>query len=349
MRRGRVEIVPHSSELLRSNPLGDPAERELVVCLPPGYDEEPERRYPVVVCLTGFTGAGYMMLNRSAWTPNLPERHDALLARGEIEPMILVAPDCFTRFGGSQYRDSAATGAYESYLIREVVPFLRARYRTAPAPSRWGLMGKSSGGYGTLVLGMRHPDCWSALACHSGDTYFDYCYWNDFAKTAGVLERQGGLRGFLEWFEAQPKKSNDAMTAMNVVAMAACYSPREPYPGFADPELGIDLPFDIRTGRVKDAVWQRWLTHDPVRMIETDPEAGRHRAALGSMRLLFLDCGLRDEFHLQYGTRIFVDGLKRFGIRHRHEEFDDGHMNIGYRYDRSLVLLSQALRAEPSS
>jgi enterochelin esterase family protein len=57
------------------------------------------------------------------------------------------------------------------------------------------VLGKSSGGYGAMVLGMRHPDVFQALACHSGDMYFEYCYQADFPKAVDILRKHGGRRG----------------------------------------------------------------------------------------------------------------------------------------------------------
>src|ERR1700733_1650520 len=116
MLQGTVKILNHTSEILRGNPLGDKYERELYVYLPPNYDGE--KSFPVVYCLTGFTGRGKMLLNDSTLTPNLAERMDKLIAAGTIKPMIVVMPDCFTYYGGSQYINSSATGDYEDYLVK---------------------------------------------------------------------------------------------------------------------------------------------------------------------------------------------------------------------------------------
>ena len=86
-------------------------DRDVIVYLPPGYEERSEN-YPSVYCLTGFTGRGKMLLNDAAFTPNLAERMDRLIDSGAIKPMIVVMPDCFTYYGGSQYINSAATGNY---------------------------------------------------------------------------------------------------------------------------------------------------------------------------------------------------------------------------------------------
>jgi hypothetical protein len=61
---------------------------------------------------------------------------------------------------------------------------------------------------------------------------------------------------------------------------------------------------------------------------------------LRSLRLIYLDAGLRDEFNLQYCAGIFAKRLRERGISFIHEEFDDGHFDIQYRYDVSLKAIS---------
>jgi enterochelin esterase family protein len=319
----------HRSRVLRRNPLGDPHVRPLAVYLPPGYSGS-TARYPVVYCLAGFTGTGRMLLNATPWAEGLDERLDRLIAAGAVQPLIAVLPDCFTRYGGSQYVNSSATGRYEDYLVSEIVPHIDRTYRTLARPGSRAVMGKSSGGYGACVLAMRHPDLFGLMACHSGDMYFEYCYGVELPKLAGGLWKHGGLDGFLAAFDAMPRKTADALAVLNMVAMAACYSPDR------DEPRGIALPVDPETGTARPEVWRRWLDHDPVRL------AGRHAGALRRLRLLYLDCGTKDEFHLHMGARLFARRLKELGIRHVLEEFDDGHMQITYRYDVSLRRISEA-------
>jgi enterochelin esterase family protein len=89
-------------------------------------------------------------------------------------------------------------------------------------------------------------------------------------------------------------------------------------------------------------VWQRWLAHDPVRMVG-EPA---HAEALRALRLLFLDCGTKDEYHLDCGLRLFRSRLDALGIPAVVEEFDDDHRSVSYRYDVSIPKLLQALRPE---
>lgn len=326
-------VEQFTSRVLADNPLGDPVTRKLPVILPPDYDGS-HKRYPVIYGLTGFTGSGAMMLNLAAWQPNLQEQIDTLMAEGHLPPAIFVLPDCFTRYGGSQYINSTAIGRYEDYVVDEIVPYIDSKYRTIAAPEGRGLFGKSSGGYGSIILGMRHPDVFGALACHSGDMYFEICYKPDFPKFVNALFKAGGLEEWWAGFEGKVKKERVDIDALGMLAMAAAYSPNVD----ARP-LPIDFPFDLYSGELRPDVWERWLEHDPVHIVE------RYADNLKQLRLLFIDCGTRDEFNLHLGSRILVQRLKALDIPHEYEEFDDGHMRIPYRYDVSLPKIGHALSA----
>ncbi len=327
-----VHVETFESRVLRGNPLGDPHVRRIPVYLPPSYGRR-RRRYPVIMLLAGFAGTGEGFLNRTAWSETIPERLDRLIGSGAMAETIVVMPDAFTRYGGSQYLNSSATGRYEDHLVRELVPWVDARFRTVPAPAARALAGKSSGGYGALVQAMRHPDVWGLAAAHSPDCYFPYCYLPDFPRCLDVLARHGGspARFLREWAQLPRRADPGLFPALNTLAMAACYSPNPRR------RLGFDLPFDLRTGELRPAVWRRWLAWDPVNLVR------RRRRALRRLRLVYLDCGTRDEHHLHYGARQLAARLRAAGVRTVHEEFPDGHANTQYRYDRSFPLLSRAL------
>jgi enterochelin esterase family protein len=326
---GTIRVLRHESNILRDNPLGDPHSRDLYVYLPPEYNET-DKDYPVVYCLTGFTGRGKMMLNDSAFSPNMAERLDRLIAGKTIRPMIAVMPDCFTYYGGSQYINSAATGNYEDYLTREIVPFIDKNFRTISDRDSRAVMGKSSGGYGAMIMALRHADQFGLAASISGDCYFDLCYRSDFAKAFRGID--GNPKKLMEkvWDE-EAKMGKHAFDGLNTIGMSACYSPNR------DSEWNFDLPFDLKTGEIRIDVWNRWLKHDPVRLVE------KSIGELKSLRLLFIDAGTKDEFALDLGARVLVDRLKKYDIPHIHEEFDDGHFNINYRNNRSLELISESI------
>ncbi len=327
-KQGTVRIIKHESAILRGNPLGDEYIRDLCVYLPPEYEASDEH-FPVVYCLTGFTGRGKMLLNDNAFTPNLAERMDLLIGEDKIKPMIVVMPDCFTYYGGSQYINSSATGNYEDYLTVEIVSFVDENFRTIVDKNSRAVMGKSSGGYGALIMAMRHADIFGLACSTSGDAYFELCYLSDVPKAFRAIK--GDVKAFMEKFWQNEKKGKDDFSALNVLGMSACYSPNP------KSELGFDLPFDVETGEVRYDVWEKWLARDPVRLVEKSVEN------LKSLRLLYIDAGTRDEFALDLGARILCKRLKDFDIRFIHEEFDDGHMQISYRYNHSLELISERI------
>ncbi len=327
----RVARLRVDSSALADNPWCDPSERELLVYLPPDYDQT-DCHYPVLWYLAAYTNSGRGAANWRGFGENHFERIDRLIAEQAMAPVIAVAPDCFNSLGGNQYLNSPAVGAYADYLHDELVPLIDRRFRTLKAREHRGLFGKSSGGYGALRLAMERPDCWGALADHSGDVDFEWVYRRDFPKVAEVLRAHDGDPGaFLRHFWAANERRGDDFTTLMFLCMAASYAP-EP-----ELELGFALPFDLETLEIDRSRWQRWLAHDPLNLVAD------HAAALKSMRAIFIDCGNRDEYHLQFGARRLHRRLNELGIDHRYEEFDGTHSNIDHRLDVSLPYLSQAL------
>src|SRR5881628_3971872 len=173
---GTVVVLDHESRVLRDNLLGDPAARKLAVWLPPQYDEGATRnrgkRFPVLVDMVGFTGSGLSHVAWKNFSENLPERLARLVFEKKMPPAIVVFPDCFTALGGNQYVNSSAIGRYADYLVREIVPFVDREFRTFAAREHRGCFGKSSGGDGAILHGMKYAKTWGAIADHSGDAYF---------------------------------------------------------------------------------------------------------------------------------------------------------------------------------
>ena len=104
-------------------------------------------------------------------------------------PAIIVFPDCFTALGGNQYVNSSAIGNYADYLTKEIVPFVDLQFRTLASREHRGCFGKSSGGYGAIIHGMKYPQTWGAIADHSGDAYFDFVYHHDWPNTLNELAK----------------------------------------------------------------------------------------------------------------------------------------------------------------
>jgi hypothetical protein len=329
--RGTLDRLVVESELLVGNPLGDPATRPLWVYSAPGVGDEP---VPTVYVIQGFLGQVDSWANRFPFELTMLERIDEMFAAGDCPPALVVFVDAWTSYGGSQFLNSSSTGPYLDYLCDEVVPFVDGRYPALPGPEHRGLSGKSSGGYGAMVVPMLRPDVFSALASHAGDALFECSYLPNFPQLARKLrdDFDGSVDTFWAELEAMDRLDMERFENFDLIGYAAAYSPDPERPGRAL------LPFDVATGRLIDDVWARWLEKDPVRM------APRHADALRSMRRVYLDAGKSDEWFLDLGAQAFAAELEKLGVEHTLELFDGKHGGITYRYPGAIRELVLALR-----
>jgi S-formylglutathione hydrolase FrmB len=313
----------------------------------------------VLYDLVGFTGSGLAHANWKPFGDNVPERAARLIAEKKMGPVIIVLPDCFTALGGNQYVNSSAIGNYADYLTREIVPFVDREFRTLARREHRGCFGKSSGGYGSMLHGMRYAQTWGAIANHSGDAYFDFVYRHDWPNTLNELAQyrvprrkpgacnvrvdagrkgltqgidDGRIRRFLaKVWQREKLTAKEGHCLMNL-CMAATYDPDPKVP------LGFRVPFNLESGELIEARWRRWLAHDPIHLV------AKQRAALKTLRGIYIDCGWRDQYHIHYGARILSQRLAAARVRHTYEEFDDDHSDVDYRMDVSLPFLYRALR-----
>ncbi len=323
-----VVEIQHESSALAGNPLGDDPVRKLHLIVPDDLDHETP--VPCVWYLAGYAGVGRSMLSHDPWQEGLAERVARLEKEARIGKMIVALPDAFTKLGGCQYLSSPAVGDYETYLLSELREVVTSRY----AISGHGIAGKSSGGYGAIVHAMRRPDLFDAVVCHSGDMGFELSLYPDLPKLMNAVRDHGGVEALVASFDrALKKKSGRWFGPISMLALAAVYSPDESEP------LGIGLPFDLENGTLDAARLEKWKAWDPVQMIDDE----KCQAALRAMKLVFIDCGTKDEHGLHWGALQFHRKLERHGISHVYETFDDGHRGTGYRLDESLPRLFDVL------
>jgi S-formylglutathione hydrolase FrmB len=329
---GALDELTVESELLRGNPLEDPTVRPLYVYRSPGVLAGTASGVPSVYMLQGYAGQVDQWLGRDAFQPTLVERLDAMYAAEACPDAVIVFVDAWTSLGGSQFLNSASTGPYMDYLCDEIVPFVDEHYLTRSDRDHRGVAGKSSGGYGAMVVPMVRPDVFGALASHAGDALFECCYLPEFPAVIRALRDHfaGSFENLLEAVQETDHFEWDRFgPALSLYAYAAAYTPDPDQPGRAL------LPVDTHTGRLDEEIWEQWLAHDPVRM------APRHAEALRSMRRIYLDAGRRDEWFLDLGARAFSAELDKLGVAHTLELFDGRHGGISYRYPgaiRELVL-----------
>jgi enterochelin esterase-like enzyme len=339
--KGSVERIKVHGASLEGNLEGDSPDRDVVVYLPPSYAKSPKRRYPAVYFLHGYSVGveAYVKLL------NLPEMADNAIAAGARE-MILVLPDAFTVYNGSMYSNSPTTGDWEGFLSRDLVAYIDSHYRTVADRDSRGLSGHSMGGYGTVRVGMKHPEVFSALYAMSS-----CCLMNNPALPPPAPEGARG-RGNAPAPPAPPPASAQGNNARgpaaegrgrggagfgNVMsAEAAAWSP-DP----ANPPQYFDLP--TKDGQIQPLVAAKWVANSPLAMVS------QYVPNLKQYRAIVMDVGDKDGLN---GMNVELDReFTRLGITHVFEQYDGDHGNrVASRFQNNLLtFFSQQLKFPAAS
>jgi len=329
---GRIDRFVIDSNLL-NNRLGDPTSREIIVHnTPEGIDLiEKGGQLPAIIYLAPFTSSGPARAGWKAFSESILQRHERLVRLGEMKPCLLVLPDTFTSLGGNQFVDSPVMGNWSSWLSSELKKSIMQRYS---CNGNFGLIGKSSGGYGALYNALTKPNQWDAIASHSGDVGFETMFMPTFAETITHISNYGTPAQYVDSVMKAGKMSSSDFHTLMICAMAASYDPGE---SEATNPFGIQLPVDMKYCELDEQRWSNWLNFDTLRLIESNS------SNLDSLKLLFIDCGNQDQYGIQYGSRKLTARLSELGIEHTWQEFDGTHSGIDYRLDISLPLLSKSL------
>lgn len=338
---GAVILHTVPVEALRSNLLGDPAEIRVAVYLPPGYRSPPERRYPAIYLLHGWLGDidefGVSEGKPGFQGMRLGATMDMAIAHGTIGDTIVVVPEGRNRYFGSFYVNSAVTGRWEDAIVRELVPWIDARYRTVPNAGARGIAGFSMGGFGALMLAMNNPNVFGSVYALSpcclgmvADLGPDNPGW----ASAGRLRSRDEMKsGFA---------SSDESFPVFVTSLAAALSPNP-----AKPELYVDLPFESVNGQLRrsEPAWSAWRSRMPLHLV------ARRQDELRRLRGIGLDVGAEDEYpQIAAGTRLLSQELASLGIPHAFEIYAGGtHRSmIRERIEtRLLPFFSRTLQADP--
>jgi enterochelin esterase-like enzyme len=154
-------------------------QRDLIVYVPPGYDQQPHRRFPVL-----YLHDGQNLFDRATafagqdW--NVQGAADYLIQGGAIEPLIIVGiyntgksriyeytPTKVPKLGGGR------ADRYAKFLMQEVMPFVQQQYRALPEPSQTGIGGSSLGGLVSLYIGLKYPQSFGKIAALSPSVWWN--------------------------------------------------------------------------------------------------------------------------------------------------------------------------------
>lgn len=291
---GVLENIKVFGPSLEGNLEGDDPNRDVVVYLPPSYADNPERRYPVIYFLHGYLARAQNYVDLLG----MPGAADDAIQSG-LKEMIIVFPDAYTIYGGSMFSNSPTTGDWEAYVATDLVSYIDENYRTISERSSRGLSGHSMGGYGTLRIGMKHPEVFGALYAMSS-----CCLLNQSpdAATVAAQNESAGDAGPAAGFANAPK------------AQAAAWAPNP-----NNPPLYFDWPYD-EDGEPRPIVQARWSANSPVVMV------GQYVPALRSYNgAIKMDVG--DSDPLGAATSILHEELDRLDVEHSYELYEGDHMS----------------------
>jgi enterochelin esterase-like enzyme len=304
----RLEHVTVHSPALEGALEGDSPDRQVIVALPPGYDHNARRRYPVVYALHGYS------IGAQQWTGEIhvPQVIEGAFARG-AHAMIVVFPDSKTVHNGSMYSSSITTGDYETFIARDLVAYIDRHYRTLPHRESRGLVGHSMGGYGASRIGIKHADVFGALylmspCCLSSRSTFGL---NPDAMKAYAAMTSPADSAKLDWAQR------------GTLAAAAAWSPNP-----ANPPLYLDLP--MKDGAVQPDVLNKWAANAPLSFVD------QYIANLRRYRAIAMDVG--DQDMLKTDTQKLHEVLDRYHIANHFEIYAGTHTSrVAFRFQDEVI------------
>ncbi len=290
-----VEHIKVHGKALEGNLEGDAVDRDVFVFLPPSYQKDKHRRYPVVYALHGYS------IGAEQWSREIhvPQTIEGAFAQGSKE-MIVVLPDSKTVHNGSMYSSSVTTGDFEQFVAQDLVAYVDAHYRTIPDRLSRGLVGHSMGGYGATRIGMRHADVFGSLYIMSP------CCLSP--RQAGSMDPE--MAKAMEAVKMPEDSAKLPFFPRAMLATAAAWSP-DP----KNPPLYFDLP--TKDGEAQPEVLAKWAANAPLAFVD------QYIGALRQYCAIALDVG--DQDGLRVDTGKLHDVLDKYGIANRFEVYPGTH------------------------
>lgn len=314
-----IERIKVHAPSIAGNLEGEAADRDVLVVLPPSYGANPERRYPVVYALHGYS------IGAEQWTGEIhvPRTVENAFAKGARE-MILVLPDSKTVHNGSMYSRSLTTGDFETFIARDLVAYIDGHYRTLARRESRGLAGHSMGGYGTSRIGMKYSEQFGALYLMSP------CCLS--ARSLAQVDAAGMKR--LEALKSPAESAGLPFPLRAQLATAAAWSPNP-----KNPPLYLDLP--VKDGAVQADVLAKWAANAPLAFV--DQYAGN----LKRYKAIAIDVGDKDG--LKTDAQTLHEVLDSYGIGNSFEVYEGDHTNrVAWRFqDKLLPFFSAHLAFDP--
>ena len=301
----KLDHIKIHGAALEGNLEGDDVDREVIVFLPPSYEKDKKRRYPVVYALHGYS------IGAEQWSHEIhvPQTIEGAFAQGSKE-MIVVLPDSKTIYNGSMYSSSVTTGDFENFIARDVVAYIDAHYRTIPDRQSRGLVGHSMGGYGASRIGMKHPDVFGALYIMSP------CCLSPMTGGGPGPADQMKERAIAGEKKVAAAKSPTDLAAQSPGFQSAQYATAAAWaPDPKNPPLYFDLP--TKDGEPQPEIMAKFTANAPLVFID------QYIGNLKQYKAISIDVG--DQDGLRTDTGKLHDVLDKYGITSSFEIYSGTH------------------------
>jgi enterochelin esterase-like enzyme len=292
--KARIEWKTLHSKAIAGNLEGNSAERGAYIVTPPGYDEHPDKRYPVVYFLHGYWAPPQAQQEGFRLDAAVQAAHDA------GNDVIMVMPDGYSKLRGGFYSSSPTSGDYETYVASELVGWVDANYRTIASPASRGLAGHSMGGYGTARIAMKHPGVFSSIYMMSA------CCLDPMTLDAETAKR------IVAMTEADAEKADFGQLAP--LSTLVTWSPDPKAAGWLKADTGLKTD-----GTLDPLVNYRLAANSPIVLLP------QYLPALNGLEAFAMDIGDKD--FLLEGNRIWREELDRFGVKYQFELYEGDHGN----------------------
>ncbi len=318
---------PINAPALNGNQLQESSSRVTYVYEPPGhvaFDIGP--RFPVLYLLHDY-GFDYQQFEIF----DMYSLVDDLIARGEIEPMLIVTIDASTLYGLGMYTNSRICGNHEDLILVDLIE--NTELRTYNVHTRAGAAARAIGGIGfggqaAIKFAIEHPEMFSSVSAINAPL----AYAGDGVTTNGLqdlfkyyfIENNVAPGDYDRYREVRDNPVPSALVTNMLYSMASAYSPnidldflrpwtvRDTVPGYTD-VVYFDLPFDHQL-YVEGPVWDRWMEHDVFTLLSEKPNA------LDDIPV-YLDAGDDNQYGFQYQTRIFAELLNNLGVDYTYHTY----------------------------
>ena len=279
-KQGKWEKIKVHGKALEGNLEGDSPDRDVFVYLPASYASSRNRHYPVVYFLHGYAAHAETYWN----SLSVAAAADATAAE-----MILVLPDADTIYDGSMFSNSPTTGDWETFIASDLVGYIDGHYRTIADRAARGLAGHSMGGYGTVRIGMKHPEAFAALYAMSS-----CCLLQDPVNLLPGQSSAGKQAAANADATGKQGKQAGGALAKALQSQAAAWAPNT-----QNPPLYFDLP--TKDGEVQPLIASKWTANSPLLMVDQYvPNLKRYSFAgrrAGRRMPGLQDCGQRERSH----------------------------------------------------